>query len=347
MIYVNKNGVTEEEFTDLLRSTRKNSLQKIKNTQNFATSLSPNRFELFTYEEMLLAANGTKFKRHIERTKSKAFPDIIAKKYFGVEVKMTQDDKWNSLGNSVLESTRVEGVNRIYIYFGKFGGNANIKFRPYQECLRDIGVTHYPRYKIDMNLAKAETIFEKMGIDYETLRREKNPVNKIKKYYLKNLKEGEELWWIDKDVISPIITPLNKLDKKIKEEFVIKTMILFPEIFGQSSLKFERVATYLFTNFNSVCSNLRDHFTGGGQREIQIKGKVVKIRKIDFLLYENAKKIKVILPTIEKNQLSHYWRVDHLKKQRLKQWKRLILKASKIINYGKYNIVDIFETGLS
>lgn len=79
------------------------------------------------------------------------FPDIIAEKYYGVEVKSTKENHWTSTGSSIVESTRDKNVENIYMLFGKLGGKtAEFKCRPYEDCLSDIAVTHSPRYLINM-----------------------------------------------------------------------------------------------------------------------------------------------------------------------------------------------------
>ena len=42
------------------------------------------------------------------------FPDIIAEKYYGVEVKSTKENHWTSTGSSIVESTRDKNVENIY-----------------------------------------------------------------------------------------------------------------------------------------------------------------------------------------------------------------------------------------
>ena len=99
------------------------------------------------------------------------FPDIIAEKYYGVEVKSTKENHWTSTGSSIVESTRDKNVENIYMLFGKLGGKtAEFKCRPYEDCLSDIAVTHSPRYLINMELTKEQTIFSKMGVAYDQLR---------------------------------------------------------------------------------------------------------------------------------------------------------------------------------
>ena len=52
-----------------------------------------------------------------------AFPDIRVNGY-GVEVKYSERDTWNAVGNSVFESMRDPTVKEIYVLFGKVGGPA-------------------------------------------------------------------------------------------------------------------------------------------------------------------------------------------------------------------------------
>jgi len=222
-------------------------------------NILPIYFETVVFEKIQEAAEGTIFAGTIKQTGTHAFPDIIANGYFGIEVKMTTSNHWTSTGNSVLESSRIESVERIYIMFGKFGGKMDIRFRLYQECLPGISVTHSPRYRINMELPIGKSIFDKIGIDYNTLRKDDNTIKKIKEYYKSKLKNGEELWWIDQESskkdVSPIIRPFRNLSFKEKENFIIESMILFPEIFGNNSAKFERAAAYLITEYNAVSAN--------------------------------------------------------------------------------------------
>ncbi|MCX5726492.1 MAG: hypothetical protein NT030_04830, partial [Candidatus Saganbacteria bacterium] len=261
-------------------------------------------------------------------------------------VKMTIGDKWTSVGNSILESTRVESVEEVFIFFVKLGGNVDIKYRAYQECLNDIAVTHSPRYTIDMDLPPGESIFDKIGIKYNALRNKPNPIRHIKDYYRKQLSEGEELWWIDQDSSSaPIIKGFGNLSQEEQERYVIESMILFPEIFGNSNLKFARPAAYLFTEFSALSSNLRDKFTAGGQAKVTIKGSTITIPKIHHKLLIRSKKIDETIREMDKSKLSHYWRVDTIKEPVLTQWKALLNKHSSW-KKGKIKISDIFDFGL-
>ncbi|KKQ03956.1 MAG: hypothetical protein US15_C0072G0002 [Candidatus Moranbacteria bacterium GW2011_GWF1_36_4] len=187
MIYINKNGIQEENFVALLEKTRENSLNILSGRNS---GMSGDEFETFVFEKMKESSVGTEFENTVKQTGAHAFPDIIAKKYFGVEVKVTTGNKWVSTGNSVLETTRIDDVKRIFLFFGKLGGDTDIRFRLYEECLYDIGVTHSPRYKINMELEIGKSIFDKMKIDYELFRSQSNLIAKVKDYYRSQLKDG-------------------------------------------------------------------------------------------------------------------------------------------------------------
>jgi len=344
MIYAKKKNASEKNFIALLEKTRKILLPSLGKEKN----LTPTYFESLVCDKMRSASEGTEFEGTIEQTGVHAFPDIVANGYFGVEVKMTTKDQWTSTGNSVLESSRIEEVERIFILFGKFGGKIDVRYRLYQECLPEISVTHSPRYKINMNLPVGESIFEKMGVDYETLRKSKDPIKKVKDYYRKQLKEGEELWWIDEGredkTASPVIKPFRNLSDKEKENFIVEAMILFPEMFGNSTTKFERAAAYLITEYNAVAANLRDVFTAGGQEVVKIGKQRITVPKIYFKMRERARAINVKIKEMDSETLAHYWRIKTIKEDRLSQWKKL-LKEKAVVDLP-CSAVKIFESGL-
>jgi len=340
---------SESEFVDLLRKTREVVIEYVNSHPKEFQKVKALNFETLVCESAKIAAKGTVFEGKIEQTSPHAFPDIIAKKYYGIEVKTTTADKWVSTGNSILESTRQEGVERIYLFFAKFGGTFDVKYRPYQDCLFDIAVTHSPRYQINMDLKENETIFKKMKISYDDLRRKDNLISQVRDYYRNMLEEGEELWWIEQDddagAVSPIIKPYKELDAKNKEKFIVEAMILFPEIFGISSVKFERVAVYLITRYNVVSANLRDYFTAGGQVQVSVKGKGIKLPRIFHNMYVRANSIKSTISSIEEDTLKYFWRTKKINESRLTQWKNMI-KSYSIDDKSALTAADVFEAGL-
>lgn len=342
MIYIHKSNVDEKDFVDLLEKSKNLTLDFLKTK----TNISSGYFETIVFKQTCRAAKNTPFENSVRQTGAFAFPDIIANEYFGIEVKMTIKDHWFSTGNSVVETSRIEDVKRIYIVFGKFGGEIDIRYRLYQECLSEVSVTHSPRYRINMDLPAGESIFEKMGIEYDFLRKDKRLIiQKIKNYYRRQLKEGEELWWIDKESGGfPVMKLYRNLSKKEKEEFIVEAMILFPEIFSEKIKKFERLAPYLATRFNAVCPNIRDSFTSKGRVKINISGKRVSVPRIFFNLFLRAKIVAEKIESFNEDDLAFYWRVDKIKGDKIEQWKKIINRYSST-EEKRISLADIFEAG--
>lgn len=198
-----------------------------------------------------------------------------------------------------------------------------------------------------MNLPSGKSIFNKIGVDYDTLRNDPDPIQKIKDYYRTQLKDGEELWWIDQDdrEVSPIIKPFRNLSDKEKENFVVEAMILFPEMFGNSTTKFERAASYLIAEYNAVSASLRDSFTAGGQVKLKVNGKNVLVPQIANNLFANAKVIVKKIDKIDSKTLTYYWRTKKVNKDKLTQWLDLIDKQF-FLTESKVPASDIFDAGL-
>lgn len=343
MIYVERNGVREQDFVNLLADTKTRTLNSIVNQR-----LKPKsgvEFQDFVYASMCDAARRTPFDGDVKQTGAHGFPDIVARRYFGVEVKMTIGDKWVSVGNSVMESTRAEDVERIYMFFGRFGKTVEIKYRPYQECLSDVSVTHSPRYLIDMDLSDGDSIFDKMDISYDELRGNLNPIRAFKDYYRKQLGEGEELWWLEgaETPVSPIIRTFRSLTKEEQLEFQVDSMILFPEIFGSSRSKFERPAAYLMTQYNAICPNVRDVFTAGGRKEIIVAGQPTIVSQMRKRLFDLSPYIHKRLTILGEEKLRYYWRVEEVSADHMKDWRRLV-RERESVSMNEKSAVDIFES---
>lgn len=233
-------------------------------------------------------SKGTSFQGTIELISGQRFPDIVASKCYGIEVKSTKDNHWTSTGSSILESTRVEGIERIFMTFGKLGGNP-IEFlsKPYEQCLSGIAVTHMPRYLIDMCLRKGQTIFDKLGIPYDSLRKMDNPIAPVAKYYRNQLKTGERLWWTGDDVdesVSATIRLWKNLSLEEKTYCKINALVLFPEIFQGN---YDEYSLWL-TSKGIVDSHLRDQFSAGGQEEYCLATKeIVRVPAIYRRVHTN------------------------------------------------------------
>lgn len=194
MIISNNSEPNRKEFDLLLGSTLTELNSHAKNSSKKVATLLGRNLEPFVKDVMTEIAVGTPFENSIELIGGQKFPDIVAKRFYGIEVKTTTQNHWKSTGNSVLESTRVNDVERIFMLFAKLASPIEFRCRPYEEVLSEVVVTHSPRYLIDMNLEKGKTIFDKIKMPYDTLRKKENPIKPIVNYYKSKLKAGEELW---------------------------------------------------------------------------------------------------------------------------------------------------------
>ncbi|MCK5016764.1 MAG: hypothetical protein KAS32_06790 [Candidatus Peribacteraceae bacterium] len=300
------------EFNSLLDKTLINLKEDSKKKTEHYLTLLGTKLENKVLDVMNDCSKGTPFENSIELISGQKFPDIIANKYFGVEVKSTKQNHWRTTGNSVLEGTRVDGIERIYMLFGKMISPVEFKCRRYEDCLSEVVVTHSPRYLIDMDLIKGKTIFDKLKIPYDTLRKEPNPIKPIIDFYRSQLKEGEELWWLENEQSKSIIIKIwNNLSIAERKDYINKAMAFFPEIFSNRGDKFNRFAVWLVNSEGIVCPNVRDAFTAGGQGEIKWKNKTYKgIPKIFTNLFDSLKEINNILNETDSNLLSELWNKD-------------------------------------
>lgn len=298
---------------------------------------SSSDFEKEVYNSLLISAKNTEFEGTIQLITGYRFPDIVAKQYFGVEVKITKQDHWRSTGNSVLETTRIEGVERIYLFFGKLIAPPQFKFRKYEECLYDIAVTHSPRYLIDMELNSGNTIFDKMGTKYDSLRKLDDPIKEIVRYFRKIARKGEEPWWMGSEdgveaTLSSTVTLWSNLTKDKQDFLRNEAMVRFPEIFGRSQSKYQNFVAWLAARHGVVNSSLRDCFTAGGQQKIEINGIVYpSIPKIFYHLQNNAKEIIGLVSRLTVDEVRHYWDLKgYLKKDDLiDKWVQLVIFHSR------------------
>lgn len=279
---------TLSEFSDLMKKTDFLLNDDAKRRPQYYASRGGNPLEDDVKAALVESAKGTLFENTIEKVSGQRFPDIVAAKFYGVEVKSTKENHWTSTGSSIMETTRVADVERIYMTFGKLGGNP-IEFlsKPYEQCLSGIAVTHMPRYLIDMRLSNGETIFDKIGIDYDTLRNMENPISPVAKYYRDRLKPGESLWWTGENIdetVSATMRLWRNVPAEEKKERIAYGCVHFPEVFKSN---YDRYSLWLGSQ-GIVNSNVRDGFSAGGQEEVMLSNsKVVKVPAIYRRVKEN------------------------------------------------------------
>lgn len=277
-------------------------------------------------------AKRTPFANTIEKISGQRFPDIVAAKFYGVEVKSTKENHWTSTGSSILESSRISDVERIFMTFGKLGGNP-IEFlsRPYEECLYGIAVTHMPRYLIDMRLKPGETIFDKMGIPYDKLRLMENPVAPVSRYYRNQLKPGESLWWAGDaadETVSATIRLWSNVPTEAKKRYTVYGCVNFPEIFGGN---YDRYALWL-TSQGVVDPHIRDQFSAGGQEFMLLSnGATIKFPGVYRRVKGNMELFLKIMSQENTQAFMERSTLDvHALNERLLKWADVVSRHSKM-----------------
>jgi hypothetical protein len=321
----------KNEFNLLLDSTISQLNIHASNSSKKIETLLGRSLEPYVRDIMTEQAVGTAFENTIELIGGQKFPDIVAKKYYGIEVKTTTQNHWKTTGNSVLEGTRVDDVERIFMLFAKLASPIEFRCRPYEEVLSEVVVTHSPRYLIDMNLKQGDTIFDKIKMPYDTLRKKENPIRPIVDYYRSKLKQGQELWWMDNSEVGGTTLQFwSSLELQKKKELVNKGMILFPEIFGMSNDKFSRIAFWLVSVEKIVHPNVRDDFSAGG-RDTFVLGKNIyqNVPRIFLKLFKSLPIVIEKLVQTSESELSEYWEIKTTEKKKISDWIEIVSEQSK------------------
>jgi len=270
MLYSENPHPSVVEFRELMRRTDIFLNDDASNRTDYYATRDGKPLEEDVKKALDECSKGTAFEGTIKMVSGQKFPDIVANKLYGVEVKSTKANHWTSTGSSILETTRVDTVEHIYMTFGKLGGRP-IRFlsKPYEQCLYGIAVTHMPRYLINMQLHEGETIFEKMGVPYDTLRKMDDPITPVAKYYRSLLKPGESLWWSGNnanETVSATIRLWRNVPQNERRACKVYGFVHYPQIFKGD---YDDYSLWL-TSRGIVDSHIRDQFSAGGQEDMTL-----------------------------------------------------------------------------
>ena len=293
-------------FEDILDRTQ-DALQKWL-TAKKRSAISGEQFEEETVCAMKKMAKGTPFEDEIRQTDDRAFPDIVANRCYGVEVKKTSKDHFRAGGNSIFEKTRVGGIDLIYLLMG----NRNeVLWSPYSDVLENIVVTHSPRFVI--NGKADETVFKKMKLSYDEFRGME--MHEKVRHMRNKLYDGKfELWWLATAQF-PEYKFYSQLTQCEKKSFVARALVLCPEVFSNKKHKFEKVAT-LAISTGVIIPNVRDLFSAGGTWHYN-EQTFPKIYEVAHT-YEN--RIKEQCLSIAPEALEHFWKGYKGKETTYREW---------------------------
>lgn len=274
------------------------------------------------------------------KTPAQAFPDIPIGEY-GIEVKFTANDTWRSIGNSILETQRIERVKFIYIIYGKMGGVPEVKWSDYESSVIHVRTSHVPRFEVeifpDKNLAK-KSLFEQFGISYDNFRKlEMSEKMKYIRAYARKIHPEGNLWWIEEnnlhvkeseelkiDLAKPhslsISNIINLLRKHFTEKYSVSGASRLPTlaIYASYQCMMNQVARYeekilcpleSHTSADSQSGRIGDidinNLDGTAFEGVEIKHEITITRQVISDAYEKFKIYNTdryyILTTAEKN----------------------------------------------
>lgn len=343
------------EFAELVEKGRQKLQADAQNRPEYYAKEHAQKLEYDVLDAMTDVAKGTAFEGSMILISGHKFPDIVSKlneeKLYGIEVKSTVQNHWESFGNSVLESSRVDYVERIFIMFGKLAKPIEFKARPYEECLSEVLVTHYPRYHINMRLKPGETIFDKIGMKYDEVRMLPDPVRPFADYYRKQLKPGEALWWLGNSDIeeehSVKISLLSSLGSDLRQKYAKQGLVLFPEIVRSKKVKkYDNFILWMVAKHGVVSTSTRDLFTAGGRVDLLLHGTMYKQLPHIFKHINDWKNdILYYLNNVPSDILCECWKIPESElldcHNRLNIWVRLVYSQDP--DEGSYKVKDILD----
>ncbi len=239
------------------------------------------------------------------------FPDIVIEgndgNKYGIEVKSSSGtgNTWKINGNSVLGSTRVPGILKNVIVFGKVRGeNSIFRAKEYDKCIANVVVTHSPRYLIDLDVEDGESFFDKSNMSYAEISQSDQPIKLITDYFLSI---GQKAWWLA-DSTPAAIQMFGKLPKVDQNKLMGYAFAHFAEIFSNSGTKFYRYMSWLASENSIIDPALRDRFTAGGKADVELSTVIYeKLPRIFKNLHEYRKYVLMELENADLQVLEDDW----------------------------------------
>jgi hypothetical protein len=253
-----------------------------------------------------------------------AFPDITANG-FGVEVKTTTKDSWQSVGNSVFEGMRDAAVKKIYVVFGKLGGMPSVKWGRYDERITHVRISHAPRFVLEMD--RDAPLFDHMDVTYDEFC-QLTPDEKmfhVRQYSRNRLQKGERLWWLEDErgeAVPVTVRLYMALPEKDKIALRAEGALLFPQIVksGAARGKYADLALYLLSEHNVFAPQARDLFTAGSvalKRDAK-RGGIYMIRALQYI--EDAMREAAL--RLDDSLFVRYWGESVPPEKRITAWLR-------------------------
>jgi hypothetical protein len=233
--------------------------------------------------------------------KVQEFPDVVIAP-FGIEIKHTEKNTWVSIANSIRESHRPAGVARIYVVFGKYGGDPKVRWGLYENVVNHARTSHVPRFQIDMNAE--ESFFEKMGVSYVDF--SVMPM-KQKMAFMRTYARGrrhlvKDFWWLEDD-----LRPFRSLSISERRELIAQACFLVPEIVTESQESLAKAAFYLASIphvlSHQMLEDVRSAYTNLDGTDVASNNGLMVVRELE-------QEIILASENIAKGIIKEFWGIE-------------------------------------
>ena len=162
---------------------------------------------------------------------------------------------------------RDESVNEIYVVFGKGGGEPEVRWSRYQDCVIHVRVSTAPRFVVNMD-SDEPSLFDRFDIAYNDFAGldDESKMQRVRDYWRGRLQHGEHLWWLEPTHTLPINVRLyTHLSQPEKRMMRAEAALLCPQVCKgpRSKGKYEEAVIYLLTCHGVLCPQSRDLFSAG------------------------------------------------------------------------------------
>ena len=286
---------------------------------------SPSLFQQQVQDTLRLAANelglqvGPSFHPH-------AFPDITANG-FGVEVKYTRHDSWQSVGNSIFEGMRDPNAEIIYVVLGKTGGRPEARWARYEDCISHVRVSHAPRFVVDL-AEEPSRLFDHITVPYNDFAQlsDEDKMRHIREYSRGRLGEGERLWWLEVAHSLPVgIRFYTHLPQEEKRRLRAEAALLFPRLCAGRGVKgkYDDGALYLLMHHGVFCPQFRDLWTAGSVAGSRGDGNNPEGRYIRHALANIQDLMRDAALRLDGGLIAEYWGEACEPENRIATWLRM------------------------
>jgi hypothetical protein len=211
------------------------------------------------------------------KVKKQEFPDIIIAP-FGIEIKHTEKKRntWVGVANSIRESRRPASVERIYVVFGKYGGDPEVRWGLYENVVNHARTSHVPRFQIDMNAQ--ESFFEKMGISYVdfSVLPMKQKMAFMRTYARSRKHLVKDFWWLEDD-----LKPFDSFSVADRRKLIAQACFLVPGMVTENQESLAKAAFYLASIPRVLSHKMLEDFRNSGGTNGESKNGLMIVQTLE------------------------------------------------------------------